>query len=415
MAGVGTAVPQSDGDNAPLGPSGDEANPGGEPGPSTVSAAELAAFRQFQKFMQMEPESRVSPRRPRRRAIEDIDDDEENDGKGGASGPPPSWDGVSEFEDYLIRARLWLATTKTKAKARGPLLLKALSSAPFETFKYLAKDTSWLSDSQNAERFLQLMNQPEYFGNDRQEHLITSLSRVTYHLKRSKAETWREFFARWEGAMRKVTEHKVELPDEYQGFLIINGLQLSEMETKNLLNFTRGDIRPKSIKEWLRKNETRLSASELGADKDKTKRAFGAHHLEDPEIFPEDQEEQDIEDEINELEAYMTSFQDDIQDDPDQILEAHEAQEILATMLHQRKTYKESLLNKKSRELSRGYLPKIAAGSKGQGKGNYKNFGPVRPANTGFDIAEPLDRYFSILLLLQTDQTYIDFYLGDEP
>ena len=63
---------------------------------------------------------------------------------------------------------------------------------------------------------------------------------VCYDLRRGKTETWREFFSRWDTALRKVSEHKVVLPEEYQGFLLINGLQLSDNETKAMLNYTPG-------------------------------------------------------------------------------------------------------------------------------------------------------------------------------
>ena len=58
--------------------------------------------------------------------------------------PPPPWDGQTPFEDYHIKAQLWFATTKDKAKSRGPLLLKILTGAPFELYKHWAKDPAWL-------------------------------------------------------------------------------------------------------------------------------------------------------------------------------------------------------------------------------------------------------------------------------
>jgi len=36
------------------------------------------------------------------------------------------------------------------------------------------------------------MNKPEFYGDDQQEHMLTALSRITYHMKRGKSETWRE-------------------------------------------------------------------------------------------------------------------------------------------------------------------------------------------------------------------------------
>ena len=277
------AVPQSDGDE-PLEMSGGERTPTAG-GTATGASREMAAFRRFQRYLQQEQEGgAVSPRRPARRRRDE--DEEEEDGEGrGQAGPPPTWDGQTAFEDYYIKAKLWLATTKARGKARGPLLLKSLSSTPFETFKHMAKDVGWLNDPRGAERLLEEMNKPEFYGDDQQEHMLTALSRITYHMKRGKNETWREFFSRWDVALRRVHDHKISLPEEYEGFLMINGLQLTETETKNMLNFTHGCIRPRSIKEWLRKNETKLSASELGADRKKTNTNYHteieAHALED--------------------------------------------------------------------------------------------------------------------------------------
>ena len=327
-----------------------------------TSAREMAAFRRFQRYLQQEQEA-PSPRRQARRRRDE--DEEEEDGEGrGQAGPPPSWDGQTAFEDYYIKAKLWLATTKARGKARGPLLLKSLSSTPFETFKHLAKDIGWLNDARGAERLLEEMNKPEFYGDDQQEHMLTALSRITYHMKRGKNESWREFFSRWDVALRRVHDHKISLPEEYEGFLMINGLQLTEMETKNMLNFTHGCIRPRSIKEWLRKNETKLSASELGADKKKTNTNYHteieAHALEEEGEPTESWNDPEIE----ELELYINDLLDPEETAEDDILEENEAAEILNTILQKKKTYTQSLKSKKEKELSRGY-----GFSKGGGKG----------------------------------------------
>ena len=69
--------------------------------------------------------------------------------------------------------------------------------------------TSWTSlrALQASEDLLRMMDTPEYYGDDKEEHLLVSLSRITFHLKRGKSENWQEFFARWETALRKVREH----------------------------------------------------------------------------------------------------------------------------------------------------------------------------------------------------------------
>lgn len=307
-------------------------------------------FRMFQRFMEQQ-------RRPGRRGPREDSDEEDggNNATGGRgnAGPPPEWDGTTTFEDYQIRARLWIATTKNRPQIRGPLLLKALKGAPFESFKYLAKDQNWLDSKTNAEELLQKMDTPDHFGEDKEEHLLSSLSRITFHMKRQKQEGWREYFARWEVALRKVREHHVDLPEPYLGFLLINGLRLEEQEIRSMLTFTQGDIKPSSIKSWLRKNESKLTVNQLGADNRKTTNAVMMMEKEDDEP----QEESDYE--IAELETYLAELHDnepgsDLKDE--EVISEREAAEILATVLEKkRKSFHQTVKAKKYQELSRGY------------------------------------------------------------
>ena len=199
----------------------------------------------------------------------------------------------------------------------------------------------------------------------------TAMSRITYHLRRQRNETWREYFAKWDGAIRKAHQHKITLPEEYEGFLMINGLQLTETETKAMLNYTHGCIKPSSIKSWLRKNETRLSAAELGADKKKTQvnflTEFEGHHIENNDIEENDEDKE----EIDEIEQCIMHLQDDV--DGDTVLSEGEAAEILSTYVQQKKTYTQSIKNKKARELVRGYG---------------KRDRPLRPGSYSVTIAE---------------------------
>lgn len=134
---------------------------------------EMNQFQLFQAFL-----------RSRRRRGQESDDD--GPAAKGATGPPPDWYGPTSdvtFEDWMIKANLWIATTKHRPRLRGPMLLKALHGVPFECFKHLAKDSNWVQSDRNAEELLQKMDTPEYFGDDREEHLLSSLARITFHLK----------------------------------------------------------------------------------------------------------------------------------------------------------------------------------------------------------------------------------------
>ena len=339
--------------------------------PNPISDEEQ--FRLFQAFLRQQQGGRESARSFAGRNVNGRGDSDD-ERTGGANGPPPEWSGPStcSFEDWLIRARLWLATTKTKAVARGPLLLKALSGPPFESFKYLAKDMSWLRSKTNAEELLAKMDTPEQYGDDQEEHLLESLARITYHLKRQKGEGWREYFARWEQALRRVREHKVDLPSTYLGFLLINGLKLEDSEIKAMMNYTRGSIEPASIKAWLRKNEARLTVSQLGVDKDAKKNTqSNAIMFADAEVS----EENEVLDtnEVESAEAFLAeldvSSSRDVEGDGDSLSEG-EAAEILSTIIQKKKrTFTQSMKAKKSHELSRGYGKPSYSSDFAKGKG----------------------------------------------
>ena len=74
--------------------------------------------------------------------------EEDGDWKGGGThSKPPEWDGEAvPFQDWLIKARLWLATTKVRKKTQGPMILQGLSGVAFQTFKHWAKDVEWLQN-----------------------------------------------------------------------------------------------------------------------------------------------------------------------------------------------------------------------------------------------------------------------------
>ena len=116
------------------------------------------------------------------RDVSSDDEDESRDGGGKrtSSGPPPEWNGEDlNFQDYLITARLWLATTKAKPRTRGPLPHQKLSKTPFETMKHLAKTRKWMESDRIGEELLEFMDLPENFGDDTEEDLLSALAKVT--------------------------------------------------------------------------------------------------------------------------------------------------------------------------------------------------------------------------------------------
>ena len=75
--GAGVAVPASDGDQDPLGQSG-----GDEPSEGRMNAAEMAAFRRFQRFLRTEEATGSPPARRGGRCRCDEGEEEEEDGHG---------------------------------------------------------------------------------------------------------------------------------------------------------------------------------------------------------------------------------------------------------------------------------------------------------------------------------------------
>ena len=269
-------VPEDDDDLEQASPPEGGSVTGGDPwlgnrlgGAGTSSPDAQAEYREFLQHLQRRT------RNGRRVRHDDSDDGGEPDDRSNA-GPPPSWDGTTSFRDYL---HLWLATTKVKPRARGPLLLKNLSSTPFDDLKHLARDDAWMDNPQNGKLLLQMMDTKELYGEDEREEMLHSLVTVTYTLRRGKNEPHKAFFSRWENAVRKLQEHSVELPKEYLGFLLTMALQLSSEEVKLLMNYTQGRLGQKDVKEWVRIHETDLDLKNKASDNNK-KKTEAVHYVE---------------------------------------------------------------------------------------------------------------------------------------
>ena len=148
-----------------------------------------------------------------------------------------------------------------------------------------------------------------------------------------------------------------------------------------MLTFTQGDIKPSSIKSWLRKNESKLTVSQLGADSRKTNAV----------MFTEKDEEDVIEEsenEINELETYLAELHDgDHGGEPkeEEVISEQEAAEILATFIDKKKkSFTQTVKAKKYQELSRGYG--LRGG--GFGKGDSSRRPPFRKKGGNLMIEE---------------------------
>ena len=239
------------------------------------------------------------------------------------------------------------------------MILQRLSGQPFQAFKHWAKDDEWLRSEQGAKELLDTMDTAEFFGDDQEEELLTCLARLTFHLKRERGEDCQAFFRKWDEAYRKVkNEHKVNLPDRYLGFLLVNSLQMSEPEIKAMMAFTRGVLSVRDVKEFVRKHEIKLLTKDVGSTEKDKKRASAStsaiHHIE------ESDQSENYDEEIHVVESALKELRGDVGDeeteDHDEYLDEEEAAEVLATMLGQRKkTFGDSVKLKKAKELARGF------------------------------------------------------------
>ena len=78
--------------------------------------------------------------------------------------------------------------------------------------KFLAKDSAWMQSASNGEELITMMDQPEYFGDNRDEDLLSALAKITYHVRREKTETHRAFFNPW----RQHTGRWLNIGSSYQ-------------------------------------------------------------------------------------------------------------------------------------------------------------------------------------------------------
>ena len=101
---------------------------------STESERLQAQFQAFQEFMARQDRR---PGRARRSDEEEAWRARRRSWPTSGVGRRPPW------EDYRVRAKLWLATTKAKPRMRGPMLLKSLKNQPFELFKRLVSLAGW--------------------------------------------------------------------------------------------------------------------------------------------------------------------------------------------------------------------------------------------------------------------------------
>lgn len=279
----------------------------------------------------------------------------------GSGGPPPSYNGSREagvFEEYKLRARLWLVTTNLEGRARGPRLMQALTERAFESVKHLVDDAAWMSSPTNGDELLDLLAKPEYYGREEIEALYLAMGKLFYSDLRKPEDDLPAFRNRFDEAVRKIKKHNVQLPQEALGFLFLKQSKVSGESLERLITMTNGDLKLDSVVDGLRRLKMKLF--EAPEDVNTKKKMVWAQETvpeEDDEYPPgdplaEDEEVDLLEEALNELDG--ESLQDhEVTEDG--------AKEILMTLIKQKvsrptnMSYKQVQQQKKEVRNGRGF------------------------------------------------------------
>jgi len=182
--------------------------------------------------------------------------------RGGTNAPPPTYDGSRfgmVFENYTIKAYLWLEHTGLRPTARGPRLLQELTDTAFEAAKHFALDPSWRADPENGQRLLEYLAEPQQFGKEAEEEILDNLRALFYEGKRKPGDSLNKYLAGFRQRYQKVKNSGITLPAEVLGFLTVVGMKLDETDTKMLMTLTQGSLKETEVNKALHKLEARWS------------------------------------------------------------------------------------------------------------------------------------------------------------
>ena len=167
----------------------------------------------------------------RRRKKNFNDDDEyvEQQSKSGTNAPPPTYDGSKEpgvFDDYKIKAKLWLKTSDLDDNMKGARLLQGLSGQAFDQMKHLAEDENWLDAEDGGQQLIILMNSDRHFGKLSNEDLAQELQKLLFgrmaeinQAIKDREDDLASLRAKFDKQVRKLKKMEIEFPSQILGFL----------------------------------------------------------------------------------------------------------------------------------------------------------------------------------------------------
>ena len=291
--------------------------------------------------------------------------------KKGSYGPPPTYDGSREpgvFEEYRVRARLWLFSTNVEARARGPRLMQALSRKAFESVRHLIDDDTWLDAADNGEQLVDLLAKPEYYGKEELESLYHAMHKLFYSELRRDDDDLPSFRSRFEQAVRKVKKHRVDLPPEALGFLFLRQAKINGESIERLVTLTNGDLKLDAVVDGLRKLKMNLMDSDEKT-MNKKRHLWVAETISEVGDELNDEPNDPHDDEIDVIEQALADLEGE---DQSQSVTEDDAREILMTLIKQKITkpttmsYRQVQQQKREVKNARGYRP-VGSNSAGNG------------------------------------------------
>ena len=280
----------------------------------------------------------------------------------GSVGPPPGYSGdrsPGAFEEYKLRAKLWLHSTNLDPLARGPRMLQALTGKAFESVKHLIEDDSWCNDRDNGMQLLKLLSKPEYYGKEELESMWNAMYKLFFSELRRPEDDLSAFRSRFEEAVRKVRKHKVELPSEALGFLFLRQAKVDTETMERLITMTNGDLKLDAVVEAMRRLKMRL----LDGEEKNTKKS----HLWIQEAMSQEQDHEtepshpEDDEDLSILEQALGELEGDVL--PSEEVTEDSAKEILMSLIKQKisrpvqMSYRQVQQKKAEVRNSRGFRP----------------------------------------------------------
>jgi hypothetical protein len=151
----------------------------------------------------------------------------------------------SQYRLWKRRARLMLAglpSTVTAAKF-GARLMKYVKGEAESLLETIDVDT--LVKEGGDEEIFKVLDE-KYLPQPR-DLMQQALKGFFYELSIKPGETFQQFIARFDAALRKLKEQNVTLPKEVQGFFLLRKLRLDNTQESLVMTATKGSLEVKEV------------------------------------------------------------------------------------------------------------------------------------------------------------------------